>query len=163
MKAAAILGLVLAAISLRAADVPQAEERIQCEGTIASFEKDGFHASFVDGGSEFFDVTWVVVPTPAEFEGVRHMITSQGSDTPPFGKIGDRITFAATRSWLEFEKYPERYTIDPRKLFPELRGETNDSKKENGSNKPVETTSVTRPEIWESCPHSVAFCSVFHA
>ena len=78
MKALVLL-LMLAGV-LAAADETKPEE-VACHGRIESFDKDGFRAFGIDGdGCETFDVTWVLLKSPTEFAGVRHMLLSRSSD-----------------------------------------------------------------------------------
>jgi hypothetical protein len=102
--------------------IPDPHDVIQCEGTIESFAKDGIHESGMDEFSGFWDATSITVLVPEEFAGVRHVVRSRGSgDISPLGPVGQRISFTANRSWLEFEKHPEKYTIDPKEFLEEAK------------------------------------------
>ena len=104
-------------------------KKVGCRGVIEKFEKEGFQI-LTDGGCEWSDVTWVVIEEPSEYAGVRHMVLSKGTtDRSPLGTVGERISFSANVGWLDLEKHPERWIIDPKKLFPELNQGTAKEKK----------------------------------
>ena len=99
-----LLSLLIASSLFAAGDAGQEPPAIECRGVIEEFVKDGFQGFSTDGGCEILDITWVIVSSPEEFSGVRHMLLSRSPDgTSPYGKIGDRITFSAYRSTLEGE------------------------------------------------------------
>ena len=99
-----LLSLVIASNLFAAGVVEPEPPSIECRGVIEEFVKDGFQGFSTDGGCEILDITWVIVSSPEEFSGVRHMLLSRSPDgTSPYGKIGDRITFSAYQSTLEGE------------------------------------------------------------
>lgn len=121
--------LAYAAITLMvtgcASEIPQAKpEEVSCQGQIESFAKDGFQGLTLDSGCEYFDITWVVVQSPEEFAGVRHMLLSRTADgKSAFGIVGEKISFSAFRSTLESEKHPERGRVDMKKLLEDVEGQ----------------------------------------
>ena len=104
MKLVTTVALILAISSqCVVAEEPPADPKVKCEGTIVSFEKEGFQALMDGGQCEWFDVTWVRIVTPEEFAGVKFMLTSTGSrDVSPYGKKGDSASFETNRGSLEF-------------------------------------------------------------
>ena len=152
---ALVLILMLTGV-LVAADQKKPEE-VACRGKIESFDKDGFQAFGVDGdGCETFDVTWVLVKSPAEFSGVRHMLLSKSSDgKSAFGKVGDEISFSAFRSTLDAEKHPERGRIDPKDLIDGRKAQAR--KRPNQAPEPTATLVMSR-----ACARATPSAAVAH-
>lgn len=101
--------------------VPPKSAEVECRGVVESFAKGGFQALLTDGQCEWFDTTSVVIASPQEYAGVRHVLLSRASTgKSAFGEIGATVSFSAYQSTLEWEKHPERGRIDLQKLFADL-------------------------------------------
>jgi hypothetical protein len=114
MKAVSILVVLFVGLLAAIGSEPSEPKKIECRGVIVEFVRDGFHGSTLEGRSDRFDITWVVVKAPEEFAGVRQMLLSRSPDgKSPFGKVGEVISFTTFKSTLEAEKKPPNQSLQP--------------------------------------------------
>ena len=153
MKHALILLVVVGGLFAADEAPPVRPEEVACAGCIESFDKDGFQALCTDGACERFDITWVVVRSPKNFEGVRHMLLSRTSTgKSAFGEIGSTVSFSAYRSTLEAEQHPERGRIDMKKLLSELESKKPEEKKTEPNKRPEGTEGKCPPSNHSQLP-----------
>jgi hypothetical protein len=137
-----LLLFIFLGVCVSAADkpLPVNLDRVECRGRIESFEKQGMEILPADSSPcVWFDITWTTIEAPEEYAGLRHKLLSHDdAPTSPYGKVGDVISFSDSKSWLEFEKHPEKSRIDAKELMKSFGDEKKPKKAEKTPNQALQ-------------------------